>query len=103
MPFPGAAVMPDKFRVAVIGHTGRGNYGHGIDTVWSEIPVCALVAVADADEKGRADAAKRLKAPQAFADYREMLDKVKPHIVGIGPRWLDQHRDIVVAAAERGI
>jgi predicted dehydrogenase len=95
--------MPDKFRVAVIGHTGRGNYGHGIDTVWSEIPVCELVAVADADEKGRADAAKRLNAPQAFADYREMLDKVKPHIVGIGPRWLDQHRDIVVAAAERGI
>ena len=21
-------------RVAVIGHTGRGNYGHGLDTVW---------------------------------------------------------------------
>jgi len=32
-----------------------------------------------------------------------MLDEVKPDLVGICPRWLDQHRDMVVAAAERGI
>lgn len=32
-----------------------------------------------------------------------MLDEAKPDIVGIGPRWLDQHRDMVLAAAERGI
>ena len=94
--------MPDTFRVAVIGHTGHGNYGHGVDTVWEKIPNCKVVAVADADANGLAAAAKKLKAPEAFADYREMLDKIKPDIVGIGPRWLDQHRDLVVAAAERG-
>jgi predicted dehydrogenase len=95
--------MADKFKVAVIGHTGRGNYGHGVDTVWMQMPVCEIVAVADADEAGRAEAVKRLKAPKAFADYRAMLDEVKPHIVGIGPRWVDQHRDMVLACAERGI
>ena len=95
--------MAAKFRVAVIGHTGRGNYGHGIDTVWTQFPDrCEVVAVADADEQGRAEAAKRLKAPAAFADYRQMLDQAKPQIVAIGPRWLDQHRDMVLAAAERG-
>ncbi|MGE0756188.1 MAG: Gfo/Idh/MocA family protein [Pirellulaceae bacterium] len=95
--------MPKKYRVGVIGHTGKGNYGHGVDMVWREMPNCEVVAVADADEKGRADAAKRLNAPQAFADYRQLLDETKPDIVGIGPRWVDQHRDMVVAAAERGI
>src|SRR5688500_10900380 len=96
--------MPAEFRVAVIGHTGRGDYGHGIDTVWARFAdQCEVVAVADADEKGRAEAAKKLRAPAAFADYREMLDEVKPQIVAIGPRWLDQHRDMVLAAAERGI
>jgi predicted dehydrogenase len=95
--------MQKKYRVAVIGHTGRGNYGHGIDTVWQSIPACELVAVADADPKGLASAAQRLKAPKAFADYRQMLDETKPNLVGVGPRWVDQHRDIVVAAAERGI
>lgn len=92
------------YRVAVIGHTGRGDYGHGVDTVWARLPDrCELVAVADADPQGLSRAAAKLKAPKAFADYRKMLDEVRPDIVGIGPRWLDQHRDMVVAAAERGI
>ena len=93
-----------KYRVAVIGHTGRGNYGHGIDTVWEKLADrCELVAVADADDKGLRDSANRLKAPMAYADYRKMLDEEKPQIVGIGPRWLDQHQEMSIAAAERGI
>ncbi len=95
--------MPDKYRVAVIGHTGKGNYGHGVDTVWLQLPECEIVGVADADEAGLAAAVQRLSAPEGFADYREMLDKLRPDIVAIGPRWLDQHRDMVVAAAQRGI
>jgi predicted dehydrogenase len=96
--------MPAKFRVAIIGHTGRGNYGHGIDTVWAQFKDrCAVVGVSDPDEKGRADAVKRLQAPKAYTDYRQLLDEAKPQIVAICPRWLDQHRDMVIAAAERGI
>jgi predicted dehydrogenase len=95
--------MP-KFRVAIIGHTGRGNYGHGIDTVWSQFKDrCEVVAVADADEKGRAEAVKRLQAPKAYADYRQMLDEARPQIVAICPRFLDEHRDMVLAAANRGM
>jgi predicted dehydrogenase len=92
-----------KYRVGVIGHTGRGNYGHGLDGVWLEVPETKIVAVADADEAGLAAAVKRLDGPQGFRDYRQMLDEVKPDLVSICPRWLDQHRDMVVAAAERGV
>ncbi len=96
--------MPAKHRVVVIGHTGRGNYGHGIDTVWSRLKdTCEVLAVSDPDEQGRADAAKRIGVSKTFANYRQMLDETKPTIVGIGPRWVDQHRDMVLAAAERGI
>lgn len=101
--------MPSQYRIAIIGHTGRGNYGHGIDVVWQRFPQCQIVAVADADEKGRGDAVKRLsdassgRAPKPFVDYRQMLDEMKPDIVAICPRWVDQHRDMVVAAAQRGI
>ena len=93
----------DTFRVAVIGHTGKGNYGHGLDTVWQEVPGCELVGLADADATGRAKAMERLQVTAGFADYRQMLDQVKPDIVSIAPRWLDQHCDMVVAAAQRGI
>jgi predicted dehydrogenase len=99
----GETMMLRKYRIAVIGHTGRGNYGHGIDTVWFDIPGCEIVGVADADEAGRAAAVERLKAPKGYADYRQLLEETKPDIAAIGPRWLDQHRDMVVAAAERGI
>ena len=47
-----------KYRVAVIGRTGRGDYGHGLDEVWNEIEQAKVVAVADEDAKGRAKAAK---------------------------------------------
>ena len=89
-------------RVAVIGHTGQGNYGHGLDRVWREVPQTVIVAVADADTQGLARSVRGLGDPKGYADYRKMLDEVKPEIVAVAPRWLDQHRDMVVAAAERG-
>ncbi len=95
--------MPKTYRVGVIGRTGRGNYGHGLDSAWLEIPETKIVAVADDDKTGLAAAAKRLNVSQAFADYRAMMDRAGLDIVAVCPRWLDQHRDMAVAAAERGI
>ncbi|MBM3793505.1 MAG: Gfo/Idh/MocA family oxidoreductase [Acidobacteria bacterium] len=99
LPLPAAA---KRYRVAVIGHTGRGNYGHGIDTVWRAFENMELAAVADPDEAGRAAAVKRLGAANTYVDYREMLRKEKPEIVGIAPRWMDQRAAMVIAAAEVG-
>lgn len=91
-----------KYRVAVIGRTGRGNYGHGLDVVWNDIEQAQVVAVADSDPQGLAAAAKRLNAPRKYADYRDMLEKERPRIVSVAPRWLDCHRDMVLACAEHG-
>src|SRR5947208_3648203 len=94
--------MQNKYRVAVIGRTGQGDYGHGLDMVWLRIPNAQIVAVADSDPKGRAAAQKRLGAKNAYADFRQMLQKEKPQIVSVAPRWLDCHRDMVLACAEHG-
>ncbi len=96
------AAASKRYRVAVIGHTGRGNYGHGIDVVWHAFDNMDVVGVADPDEAGRAAAVKRIHAPRAYADYREMLRREKPDIVGIGPRWMDQRVAMVSAAADAG-
>jgi predicted dehydrogenase len=90
------------YRVAVIGRTGKGNYGHGLDTVWLNNDRAEIVAVGDEDEKGRAAAAAKLKAPKAYADYRKMLEQEKPQIVSVADRFLDQHHDMVIACAEAG-
>jgi predicted dehydrogenase len=94
--------MPQIYRVAVIGRTGKGNYGHGLDTVWLNFDNVEVVAVADENEKGRAAAAERLKAKKAYADYRQMLEKELPQIVSVADRHLDSHRDMVVACASAG-
>ena len=91
-----------KSRVAVIGHTGHGEYGHGLDTVWKVFDSVEIVAVADPDDAGRAEAQRRTGAKRAYRDYREMLNREKPDYVGIGLRWLDQRVEMVTAAAEAG-
>ena len=97
------AATDSKLRVAVIGHTGRGNYGHGLDTMWLKIPAVEIVAVADADDKGLKAELKKLAVEKGFADYHSMLSEVKPDIVAVGPRHIDQHRDMLLAAIQAGV
>ncbi|MBL9115761.1 MAG: Gfo/Idh/MocA family oxidoreductase [Verrucomicrobiaceae bacterium] len=93
-----------RTRVAIIGHTGRGNYGHGLDTMWQRLPeLFEVVAVADGAPTGLADAKKRLGIEKGYSDYTHMLAEVKPEIVAIGPRHIDQHRDMIVAASKAGL
>lgn len=91
------------YRIGIIGHTGKGNYGHGLDTVWTDLPGCQVVAIADENAEGLAAAQKRLGVSNGFASYREMFERAKLDIVAIGPRWLGEHRDMVVAAAKHGL
>lgn len=98
----GARQEARKYRACVIGHTGRGGYGHGLDTCFKELPNITVTAVADPDEKGRAAAQKKIGAERAYADYREMLAKEKPGLVSIGPRWVEHRLERVAAAAEGG-
>lgn len=98
----GQASPRGKYKVAIIGRTGSGNYGHNLDVAWKSIEQAEIVAVADADEKGRKEAAARLGVVRTYADYREMLAREKPQIVTVAPRWPDCHREMVLACAEAG-
>jgi predicted dehydrogenase len=91
---------PRRYRVAIIGDTGRGNYGHDWDVAWNSIPHAEVVAVADPDETGRQRALSRSHARKGYTDYHEMLATEHPDIVTICPRWLDQRVAMVTAAAE---
>jgi predicted dehydrogenase len=91
------------YRTAVIGRTGRGDYGHGLDLALMNQPKLQVVAVADDEPGGRARAAKRLGVERAYADYRAMLKREKPQFVVVAPRWLDGHKDMILACAEHGV
>lgn len=98
-----ARVADAPVRVAIIGHTGRGNFGHGLDTMWRDVPGTQVVAVADAEAKGLTEAQARLGGVRGFADYRQMLEELHPDIAVIAPRHVDQHHAMTLAAAAAGV
>jgi predicted dehydrogenase len=107
-PFVGAAAQgpadqpAGTYRACVIGHTGRGSYGHGLDMAFRKIPNVTVVGVADPDEKGRLSTARRTGAARAYADYRAMLEKERPHLVAICPYYPERRLEMTQAAVEVG-
>jgi predicted dehydrogenase len=91
-----------RYRVALIGDTGHGNFGHDWDLAFNSLPNTEVVAVADPDERGRARAVSRSRARKEYPGYVEMLRAEKPDIVAICPRWADQRLPMITAAAEAG-
>jgi len=94
--------MPTKYRAGVIGRTGQGNYGHGLDLAWNDLENVEVIAVADPDADGRAAARARNGAQRDYADFHEMLEKEHLDLVSVGPRWPDCHAEMVIAAIEAG-
>ena len=99
--------MNKPLRAAAIGRTGRGDWGHAIDELWSGVDGVELAAVADESEEGLAEAVERhtrdgVPPVAAFRDWRTMLAEVKPDVVAICMRHVDCHAEMAIAAAEAG-
>jgi len=99
---PSVLAASEKYRAAVIGHTGRGDYGHGLDVIFNDRQNIEVVAVADPDDIGRAKAKQRCGALRSYRDYHELLEKERPQLVSVAMRWTDQHHTICKAALEAG-
>jgi predicted dehydrogenase len=94
-----------RYRVGIIGHTGRGGFGHGLDSMWANVGRTEVVGWADAGAKPEAVAAASNKYPGArcFSDYVRMLEEVRPDVVAVCPRSVEQHSAMVHAAAAAGV
>jgi len=90
------------YRAAIIGHTGQGNYGHELDLLFTDHQRIQVLAVADPDETGRTKAAARAKAARQYSDYRQMLEREKPELVCVAPRWTIEHAAMIRASLEAG-
>jgi predicted dehydrogenase len=94
--------MAKTYRVGIIGATGRGDYGHAVDTAFGLVDRVEVVAVADRDPHGRLAAQQRNGVDRGYEDYRQMLAVEQLDIVAICSRWVDQHHAMLMAAAEAG-
>ena len=91
-----------KLRACVIGDSKQGEYGHSIHLCFAMQDSVEVVGLADPDDAGRRSHAEQARALRSYADYREMLEKEKPDLVAIGPRWTLKHREYLLAAAAHG-
>jgi predicted dehydrogenase len=89
-------------RVAVIGRTGAGGYGHQLDAAFTSDARATIVAVADGDDEGRRACMERTGAARGYPDYAEMLSAEHPDIVVVAPRNMDCHEPMVMAALAAG-
>jgi predicted dehydrogenase len=85
-------------RVAVIG---VGAMGRQHARVYADLPGVELVGVADADSIASASVVRRFGG-QAFIDYAEMLDTLRPDAVTIAVPT-SMHRAVALEVIQRGI
>lgn len=95
--------MTEIRRVGIVGHTGRGNYGHYLDTAFVGVEGAEIVALADPDDNGRAAALKTTGATKGYDDHLAMLDEEKLDIVVLASREIGDHRQLVLDCAARGV
>ena len=101
-PFEGRKMRSKSFRVAIIGHTGQGNYGHSLDMAFVGVAGAEIVALADPDEEGHKAAVQRTGAQRGYAEYGEMLEKEQPDIAVIATHDLRDRVELALAAAGSG-
>lgn len=91
-----------KWKAGIIGHTGEGDYGHGLDVLFDGRDDVEVVAIADPVETGRAAAAVRSKAQRQYADAAEMLAREKPQLVCLASRWTHERHGTALAGLRGG-
>jgi predicted dehydrogenase len=96
------AASGKTYKACIIGDTKGGGYGHSIEYAFALRDDVATVALADPDENGRERHAKQVGVERTYADYREMLEKERPDLVAVGPRWTVNHKDYLLACTEVG-
>ncbi len=94
--------MRKKYRAAIIGSSGQGDYGHGLDRVFSGLGHIELVAIADTNPIGLQQAGRRLQLSNLYRDYQKMLKTEKPELVSIAPSWVTERLAMVEASASVG-
>ncbi|MCP4644974.1 MAG: Gfo/Idh/MocA family oxidoreductase [bacterium] len=96
------AQSKNKYKACIIGDSKMGRYGHCIEHAFAMRNDVATVALADPDEAGRENQAKAVGVERTYADYREMLEKERPDLVAIGPRWTVKHEEYLLACTDVG-
>ncbi len=93
-----------EFRAVVLADSDKGGAGHGLHTMFADIPDVEVSGLADPDADGRERLAAECGAVSTYGDYREMLTAERADIAILGQGWYDEERvGKFLAAVEQGV
>lgn len=87
-------------RGVVAGHSGAGNFGHGLETVFQRLNGVRFVALSDANDSTLEEARTHAGAPAGYPDLETMIEAEKPELVCVAPEWTDQRYSMIKSALE---
>lgn len=91
-----------QWRAVIMGHTGRGNFGHRLDVLFRDREEIGVAGVYDGDKAGLEKAMEKSGAETGYDDYEAMLKAEKPDLAVVAPRHVDQHHAMGMAALRAG-
>lgn len=94
--------MPEASETVHVGIIGIGSAGRKHLRGYKAMLGVEVVGIADVDEARAGAAAKEYEVERYYTDYRQLLDDSRLQAVTICPPPF-VHREVVVAAAERGL
>lgn len=89
-----------KFKVGLIGHTGRGNYGHQLDLAFENNENTEIIALTDFDKKAVIELSKKLNI-NCYNSTAEMYESENLDVVVVAPRYTDVHYSLVKEALDQ--
>ena len=103
-PHPSASSGPPPaaLRVALIGNSLGGGYGHGLEKLFVGRCDGVVVAIADPHPAARQKVAEEIGGPRQYDDYRLMLREQNPDVVIVATRWTGEHFEMGLAALQAG-
>ncbi len=90
-------------RVGLIGQTGGGGYGHGLEKLFIGRSDGVVVAIADTGTAEREAVAAQIGNPtKQYDDWHTMIAEEKPELVVIAERWSERHLEISKTCLKAG-
>lgn len=85
----------------VIGHTGAGDFGNGLDKLFLRLDGVRLAALTDCNAETYEESATHAAAPRGFSSYSAMLEREEDaELCCIAPSWTNERYDMLKAALE---
>lgn len=89
-------------RAVIIGHTGAGDFGHGLSTLFQRLHGVRLCGLADLNGETVEDSRVEASAPLDYSDPAVMLREETPELVCVASSWTQQRFAQIKSALEAG-